>query len=924
MWKHEAKDLCPDIQFARVAELRGRADLTKYREAGKQVVDVLSTFSILLERASIDEAYLDLTEAVERELSKGITNIPLEDLKTTHIVGGETADFISYISSAQDTDGFCRDDLKLAVGAIIVERMRASIFEKTGYRCSAGIAQNKILAKLVCGLHKPNKQTILPGNAIPQFLSELPLKKIKRLGGKFGRKVSEKLNVNNVGDLLQFSEEELSRQFDSKTGIIAVNYLAREKGVTRQMRGDEAKERCPNIELPRVPQVRGKADLTKYREAGKQVAEVLKTFTNILERASIDEAYLDLTEAVNTELNNNFQNIEPQHLQNTFIVGHETSDFLANIYHNQNMGFCEDNLKLAVGGVIVEKIRAEVYKKTGYICSAGIAHNKILAKLVCGLHKPNKQTILPQTAVPELFTTLPIRKIKNLGGKFGHTLSEKLNINYMGELEKFSEKQLVQIFDEKTGRWLYNISRGIDKEEVQVKLISKSIGCCKRFPGRTSLLKVEEVEHWMGELSSEIADRLEEDIKENNRKARLMTVSFSQLTNQVETSSTRAVPLKSYEMIKICQQALEVLRKYCQKADSSYHITFLGLSISNFEDIKNVKTITSYFGKAEKISNKTTTTLNADSEKKISTTFRKDHLQNADADHSTEDDENSIYSDTTLELEEDPSDYIFFNDTHSESVNVETKSFKSNESDEYSIENQELIGNIQNTAIDSFGDEMNQNDFSSSNSPVLRRNIKDNEYDESDSSKEIDRDFDTSKIFEGHYGSSDEESERNILVSEDPSESKESSKTCEECGEVVPVNCIVSHMDFHLAIKLSQEKFPSAVPSVKQKPIEKPAPNKKRKMAETLGNIGSYCRKPDYSDEFSEVCTECNKRINIGDMATHSDYHAAKRLHLELNSPSSKTESANSSSSTTGSIKRNKKLINGGSSITSFFKPIGP
>lgn len=45
--------------------------------------------------------------------------------------------------------------------------------------------------------------------------------------------------------------------------IIAVNYLAREKGVTRQMRGDEAKERCPNIELPRVPQVRGKADLTK-------------------------------------------------------------------------------------------------------------------------------------------------------------------------------------------------------------------------------------------------------------------------------------------------------------------------------------------------------------------------------------------------------------------------------------------------------------------------------------------------------------------------------------------------------------------------------------------------------------------------------------------------------------------------------------
>lgn len=87
-----------------------------------------------------------------------------------------------------------------------------------GYRCSAGIAQNKILAKLVCGLHKPNKQTILPGNAIPQFLSELPLKKIKRLGGKFGKKVSEELNIHTVGELFNFSLDELIRKFDSKVG----------------------------------------------------------------------------------------------------------------------------------------------------------------------------------------------------------------------------------------------------------------------------------------------------------------------------------------------------------------------------------------------------------------------------------------------------------------------------------------------------------------------------------------------------------------------------------------------------------------------------------------------------------------------------------------------------------------------------------
>jgi DNA polymerase eta len=46
--------------------------------------------------------------------------------------------------------------------------------------------------------------------------------------------------------------------------IIAVNYEARNFGVTRSMRGDEARRKCPNIVLVRVPEVRGKADLSKY------------------------------------------------------------------------------------------------------------------------------------------------------------------------------------------------------------------------------------------------------------------------------------------------------------------------------------------------------------------------------------------------------------------------------------------------------------------------------------------------------------------------------------------------------------------------------------------------------------------------------------------------------------------------------------
>lgn len=81
-----------------------------------------------------------------------------------------------------------------------------------------------------------------------------------------------------------------------------MNYLARARGVTRAMRGEEAKELCPEIELAKVPNIREKANLSNYRIAGKEVATVLQTFTPLLTRASIDEAYLDITEQVQNRL----------------------------------------------------------------------------------------------------------------------------------------------------------------------------------------------------------------------------------------------------------------------------------------------------------------------------------------------------------------------------------------------------------------------------------------------------------------------------------------------------------------------------------------------------------------------------------------------------------------------------------------------
>ena len=56
--------------------------------------------------------------------------------------------------------------------------------------------------------------------------------------------------------------------------ILAVGYEARKFGVSRMLRGDEAKKKCPDIIIFNVPEKRGKADLTKYRMAGAEVGSI--------------------------------------------------------------------------------------------------------------------------------------------------------------------------------------------------------------------------------------------------------------------------------------------------------------------------------------------------------------------------------------------------------------------------------------------------------------------------------------------------------------------------------------------------------------------------------------------------------------------------------------------------------------------------
>lgn len=82
---------------------------------------------------------------------------------------------------------------------------------------------------------------------------------------------------------------------------------------------------------------------------------------------------MDITDAVEKRLQEDFAQIHIGNMQNTFVVGFNTNEFIENVCKNHE--FLESNCKLAMGGVIVEEIRSAVLQKTGKFISYEIQYD---------------------------------------------------------------------------------------------------------------------------------------------------------------------------------------------------------------------------------------------------------------------------------------------------------------------------------------------------------------------------------------------------------------------------------------------------------------------------------------------------------------------------------------------------------------------
>lgn len=366
-------------------------------------------------------------------------------------------------------------------------------------------------------------------------------------------------------------------QYTKSETVIALSYEAKAKGVKRGMFGSEARKVCPEIQLVQVQTKNEKADLTKYRRASTEVLEIARRFCSTIERASVDEFYLDLS-------------LEAQQEQERHPPVRYPPDSLLCTGHNQvvsaeNHDFAAEDGLLAAASTIVSKIRQAVKQELTLDCSAGIAKNKFLAKSIAGIRKPATQILLPAQYVSMLCQTMPIEKAKSLGGKMGVVLKEKFGVSHLGDLDAMiGAPKLADMCGAKEARRLIALSRGDDSTPVESRMLAKSIGCSKTFPGKQCLTSRDMVSKWTRKLCSELIERLEEDGR------RPTTISVGVYHFGSRSSSNLPAILSHDSLCRTCDSLFDRLLSDAQ-IQKIGGITSMGVNLSGFpEDAPRVNT----------------------------------------------------------------------------------------------------------------------------------------------------------------------------------------------------------------------------------------------------------------------------------------------------------------------------------------------
>lgn len=306
----------------------------------------------------------------------------------------------------------------------------------------------------------------------------------------------------------------------STRGVVSTaSYEARAFGVRSAMPIFEAKRLCPNgIYLP--------VRMSRYREVSDKVMSVVEEFSPLVERVSIDEAFLEISGT--------------EKLHGT----------------PEDVGF---------------KIKRRIKEDTSLTCSIGIAPNKFLAKIASDINKPDGLTIITEHKVQKFLSNLPVGKLPGVGDK---TLKElkKLGIRFASDILKYPEEAFKKRFG-KFGQRLIELAEGIDESPVSPYTEAKSISSEDTLPEDTN--NVEVLKRWLMSQAEVVGRRL----RKANLKGRTITLKLK-YSDFRSVSRSRTLNMPSNATKTIFDTASALLENYGRPAK----VRLIGVGVSNFEE----------------------------------------------------------------------------------------------------------------------------------------------------------------------------------------------------------------------------------------------------------------------------------------------------------------------------------------------------
>ncbi|KAH8556279.1 hypothetical protein BGW37DRAFT_6820 [Umbelopsis sp. PMI_123] len=308
------------------------------------------------------------------------------------------------------------------------------------------------------------------------------------------------------------------------------NYEARKYGVRSAMPGYIALKLCPHLKI--VP-----LNFAKYRAASAKVRSIFEQYDPHYCPMSLDEAYLDIT----------------NHLRTT----------------NQSPP------------EIVLEIRNRIFNETRLTASAGIAANKMLAKMCTDVNKPNGQFYLKNELadIKEFVNPLSIRKIPGVGRVTERVLNA-LNVKTCQDIYP-QRAMLFKLLSDISFKFLLRAHLGLGSTMVDSEYVRKSISVERTFrslSSRTDLyFKLKD-----------IAQKLAKDLESKNLCGKTIGLKIKLTSFEVRTRA-KTLPVSIYKQEDLEKYAGQLLEKELPVSLRLMGIRLSSLSSRDEEDHKGVK-----------------------------------------------------------------------------------------------------------------------------------------------------------------------------------------------------------------------------------------------------------------------------------------------------------------------------------------------